>query len=265
MSETTVSSRLVLPARTDAIRVVPPHDPAGLMAELVSAPAAPPPHLSYRGGALISSVEVFTVFWGAAWRRAAQSSVAADLNRFFGYILSSALLKQLAEYSVPAHTIGRGKHIGTATITKPALHTTVSDNAIRHMLQQEISTNAAFPAPTANRLYFVYLAPGVKVSQGGGRSCMSFCGYHDDINGQVLYAVMPYADCAGCTGGLSDLDALTSTSSHELCEAITDPIPGQGWYDDVHGEIGDICAWQTKKVGKYLVQLEWSNKANKCV
>jgi len=76
---------------------------------------------------------------------------------------------------------------------------------------------------------------------------------------------MPYPGCAGCTGGLSTLDALTSTSSHELCEAITDPIPGQGWYDDANGEIGDICAWKTKKVGAYTVQLEWSNKANQCV
>jgi hypothetical protein len=42
-------------------------------------------------------------------------------------------------------------------------------------------------------------------------------------------------------------------------------VPGQGWYDDANGEIGDICAWQTKKLGSYTVQLEWSNKANSCV
>jgi hypothetical protein len=76
---------------------------------------------------------------------------------------------------------------------------------------------------------------------------------------------MPYPGCNGCTGGLSAFDALTSTSSHELCEAITDPIPGQGWYDDANGEIGDICAWETKKVDRYTVQLEWSNQANRCV
>lgn len=75
---------------------------------------------------------------------------------------------------------------------------------------------------------------------------------------------MPFPGCKGCTGKLSTLDALTSTSSHELCAAITDPIPGSGWYDDVNGEIGDICAWKTKKTGPHMVQLEWSNKANKC-
>src|SRR5947209_20620132 len=60
---------------------------------------------------------------------------------------------------------------------------------------------------------------------------------------------MPYPDCAGCIGGLAAFDALTTTSSHELCEAITDPIPGQGWYDDANGEIGDICAWKTTQLG----------------
>src|SRR2546423_1432033 len=84
------------------------------------------------------------------------------------------------------------------------------------------------------------LSAGVRVVQGGSASCQAFCGYHSDISGQIFYAAMPFPGCAGCTGGLSAIDALTSTSSHELCEAITDPIPGQGWYDDVHGEIGDI-------------------------
>jgi hypothetical protein len=68
--------------------------------------------------------------------------------------------------------------------------------------------------------------------------------------------VMPYPGCSGCTGSFSVFDALTSTSSHELCEAITDAVPGTGWYDDVNGEIGDICAWQTKVVAGSAVQRE---------
>ena len=76
---------------------------------------------------------------------------------------------------------------------------------------------------------------------------------------------MPYPNCAGCLGGLSAFDALTGTSSHELCEAITDPVPGAGWYDNHNGEIGDICAWSFKTVAGYTVQLEWSNAQNACV
>ena len=92
-----------------------------------------------------------------------------------------------------------------------------------------------------------------------------FCGYHSDINATVFYAVMPYPTCKGCTGSLAPLDALTSTSSHELCEAITDPVPGQGWYDDNNGEIGDICAWKTKTVAGFTVQLEWSDRTGSCI
>jgi hypothetical protein len=87
------------------------------------------------------------------------------------------------------------------------------------------------------------------------------------MSGKIFYAVMPYAGCQGCVGGMVTLDALTATSSHELCEAITDPIPGTGWYNNYHGEIGDYCAWQMKpaRIGGYMVQKEWSNSANGCV
>jgi hypothetical protein len=33
-----------------------------------------------------------------------------------------------------------------------------------------------------------------------------------------------------------------------LCEAITDPVPGAGWYNNLNGEIGDICEPQTKVI-----------------
>jgi hypothetical protein len=122
------------------------------------------------------------------------------------------------------------------------------------LFQQELPT-----------LYFVFLPPGTQVDQGGSKSCHAFCGYHDATSDHTFYAVLPYPGCTGCEGGLAVPDALTSTSSHELCEAITDPVPGTGWYDDANGEIGDICAWKTKTLGSYTVQLEWSNSADACV
>lgn len=260
MADQTSTPGMVLPGRGDPIRVVPLHLPE----ELRAAPAAAP-HLTYRGGPLIGAVEVFTVFWGPAWQQAPQSALIPQLNQFFDFILSSTLIDQLAEYGTASATIGHGRRTGTITLTSPALHHTVSDHAIQHLLQQEIATNPEFPQPSANTLYFVYLPPGVSVVQGGSRSCQGFCGYHNDIDGQIFYAAMPYPGCAGCIGSLAPFDALTSTSSHELCEAITDPIPGQGWYDDANGEIGDICAWKTKQLGAYTVQLEWSNQAGACV
>ncbi|HEY6280963.1 MAG TPA: hypothetical protein VIW72_04105 [Burkholderiales bacterium] len=260
-------AKKIYPAHGDAIRIVPLHVPDTVRTPTAEAAAiaALPPQLTYRGSQLIASCEVFTIFWGPAWQQAAQNPLVAQLNQFFDFILASPLIDQLAEYNVAAYQIVHGKRSGTITITAPKLKNSVSDTAIQHMLQQEISSNPAVPHPTPNTLYFIYLPPGVKVVQGGSASCQAFCGYHNDISGQIFYAVMPYPGCNGCTGGLSVFDALTSTSSHELCEAITDPIPGRGWYDDSNGEIGDICAWTTKKIGQYTVQLEWSNKANACI
>ena len=116
-------------------------------------------------------------------------------------------------------------------------------------------TRNTMPSPTS--------AISVSRLMGGSKSCQNYCGYHSNA-GATYYAVMPYPTCNGCLGGMTALDAITGTSSHELCEAITDPVPGKGWYDDVNGEIGDICAWNFRKVAGHTVQLEWSNARGKC-
>lgn len=243
-------------AAASPIRIVPLHGDA--LAAPVSAP-----QLTYRGGPLLPAVQVFVIFWGAAWP-GPQADLLQELNQFFDFILTSPLLDQLAEYSVPGVSIGQGSRTGSVILsTDPP--PTVTDADVQALIQQEISNDSAVPQPTANSLYFVFLPPGITITLDGAASCSNFCGYHDDIDNQIFYAVMPYPDCAGCTGALSVVDALTSTCSHELCEAITDPVPGQGWYDDQNGEIGDICAWTTKQLGHYTVQLEWSNQAGQCI
>jgi hypothetical protein len=248
----------------DPIRIVPLHLPSELYRPSAGIAAPPAAELTYRGGPLLSSVKVFTVFWGQAWQKTPNSDLANQLNQFFKFVVSSALIDQLAEYGVAGQAIAPASFIGAVTITQPTLSHSVTDTAIQARLQQEIKSNSAVPKPDANMLYFIYLPPGTAVVQGGSRSCQAFCGYHDTFGSGIYYAVMPFPNCAGCLGGMTNLDALTSTSSHELCEAITDPVPGHGWYDDTHGEIGDICAWQTKKLGNYTVQLEWSNRDASC-
>jgi hypothetical protein len=240
------------------IRIVPLH-PGKARAAAPQVPA----QLTYRNGPLLTSVQVFTIFWGD-WSSAPQTDLLPKINDFFDFILSSQLMDQLGEYSVPKQSIGGGSLIGTISLPTPDPGSTVDDSAIQQFLQDQIAAGTV-PAVTPNSLYFVFLPPGVIVTQGGSASCQVFCGYHDAINNSIFYAVMPYPSCAGCLGGAAAFDALTSTTSHELCEAITDPIPGQGWYDDNNGEIGDICAWQTRVLDGYTIQLEWSNAANSCV
>lgn len=261
-----MTTGLALPARSDPVRIVPLRVPEELGVAGAAAGAGAAAQLTYHGGHLLGAVEVFTLFWGRAWTSGATKALVGQLNGFFDAILVSPLIDQLGEYGVPGQTIGHGTRVGTATVSRPALAASISDGAIQHFLQSQVGSNPGVPQPTPNSLFFIYLPPGVSVAQGGARSCQAFCGYHNDIAGQIYYAVMPYPGCGGCTGGLGTLDALTATSSHELCEAITDAVPGQGWYDDPgNAEIGDLCAWRTKRVAGSTVQLEWSNRANACV
>lgn len=238
------------------IQIVPLH----------AGPAVPAttPRLTYRGGPVLASVGVFVLYWGDAWTQGDAAQLPQQLDGFFDYVLTSSLMDQLAEYDTPAAAIGHGSRIGSHNVAG-APPADVSDADVQSMIRSQIASGGPVPQPSASTLYFVFLPPGVTVSMDGGASCQSFCGYHDDIDSQIFYAVMPYPGCSGCTGGLSLLDALTSTTSHELCEAITDPIPGTGWYDDQNGEIGDICAWKTKRLGSYTVQLEWSNRSQTCL
>ena len=242
-------------AASNPIQIVPVHGGA------LAAPASPA-HFTYRGGPLLQAAQVFVLFWGTAWQ-GSQAAVVQQVNQFFDFILTSPLIDQLAEYSVAGISIGHGSRTG-ALILSTDPPASIADSDIQTLIQQEIANDSAVPQPTANTLYFVFLPPGVTVSVNNGLSCSTLCGYHSDINGKIFYAVMPYPDCTGCRGALAVFDSLTAATSHELSEAITDPVPGQGWYDDRNGEIGDICAWKTKKLGSFTVQLEWSNKAGQC-
>lgn len=246
--------------KRDCVRIVPLATPE-IMQKTAAAQAA---QLIYNNGPLIKQPEVLTVYWGSAWQQASLAGTISDINGFFDSLLTSSLIDQLAEYSVSQYQIGHGKRVGSVTLTSPDVSRTVDDLAIQKMIQQQISAGK-FPPSNPNLIYFVFLPSGVTVTQGGSASCKVFCGYHDAIANDVFYAVMPFPDCSGCSSNVSTFEALTVTASHELCEAITDPVPGEGWYDNQNGEIGDICAWQTKKIGQYIVQKEWSNKSGKCV
>ncbi|MBC5805853.1 MAG: hypothetical protein DLM53_03640 [Candidatus Eremiobacter antarcticus] len=252
--------------RRNAVRIVPikvPDDELRLAtAAAVQAPAGA--RLTYRGGPVIAAVDVFAIFWGHAWLTSPQSGLMASIEDFYRFIVSSAVLRELNEYSAGGTTIATGTYAGSAVL-ETSHRRTVSDATLRKRLKAEIANNPAFPKPSANTLFMFHLPSGVTAVAGKARSCASFCGYHDAIRKDILYGVLPSPDCTGCLNGMPVLDAITVAASHELCEAVTDPIPGQSWYDDANGEIGDICAWQTKKIGAYTVQLEWSNKANGCV
>jgi hypothetical protein len=223
-------------------KIVSPH---GAKPKRVAGAAGP--QLVYNGGPLLANVEVTTIYWGSAWN---SDPLMNQLEAFFNFVVASSLIDQLAEYSVPGFTVGRGKR-GACAMVGSDPGATIDDSAIQTALQGWIASGL-IPAPNANSVYFIFFPSGTTVTLQGQSSCVDFCGYHNNVganaDGGPFYAVIPYADCVGCAFAGTTLDSMTAIASHELCEAITDPVPGAGWYDNANGEIGDICEPQTKVI-----------------
>ena len=142
------------------IRIVP--------LRLEAAAPAVTPHLTYRGGPLLAAAEVFLFFWGDAWQQPPQSQLVQQLNDFFVFMLTSPLMDQLSEYSVPGFAISHGSRSGAIALTT-APPPRVEDAGIQRFIQEELASDPAVPQPGANSLYFVFLPPGVTVGLDGGK------------------------------------------------------------------------------------------------
>ncbi len=99
---------------------------------------------------------------------------------------------------------------------------------------------------------------------------LHWCGYHSSFQftnaagkiETVKYSVVPYANQSGCDSrGVND--SMTIIASHEVAEAITDPL-GTGWYDGSGNEVGDRCSWQSYTFGPFTLQKVWSNSHFGC-
>jgi hypothetical protein len=230
---------------------------------------APVPNLQYHGGPVISSVDVVSIYWGAAWSSGLNAQLINQLNAFFDFLVTSTYVDMLAEYSTSSTPIRHGRRLASVNInTEPGIPSgggrLVTDAQIQQALNGWVA-NHTVSVPTANTLYFVFLPPNVTSQMAGGAgSCSSYCGYHN-FTGNIYYAVIPFVNCSGCVFPGNFLDTLTEVSSHEFAEAITDPKLNAWWDSGSGNEIGDICNRNTVRLGGYLVQTEWSNAQSACV
>src|SRR5690348_14005647 len=165
----------------DPIRIVP--------LRLDAAAPVATPRLTYRGGPLLASIQVFLFFWGDAWQREPQATMMQRLDGFFEYVLTSSLMDQLAEYDVQDFAIGHGARTGAIAVTT-AVPPSVADADVQNFVRDQIASNPAVAQPGPSSLYFVLLPPNVTSELDGSSSCVNFCGYHNNA-GDLYYAVMP--------------------------------------------------------------------------
>ena len=207
-----------------------------------------------RNGSQIAKPEVTNVYLGPFW------GDRTFVDQFSSDLLTHGYLDPLAE-------LGAGTGPGTflGSIDGPDVS---GQDFPEEMAQQVVSqlADAGKIAPNVNSLYVMILPDGVVATMGTDSSCSAFCGYHDAFtyNGTVVaYAVLPSTLCRGCGGQIGDF---TAVYAHELAEAATDKVPGQGWVADDGQENGDLEAWILKPWGPpinpnlYTIQGYYTNE-----
>ena len=213
--------------------------------------------VTFHGGALLNAVEAQAVFLGSDWSTSATlQSQKGQLDQYVSTLVSGSYLEML---TTAGYNVGRGTASVGVVKNEPLSKTGnvgVTDGQIQGYLQSMISAGQ-LQTPDANRLYVVYVEPGVVVHLGGDASNTTFLGYHGAFSGttaskqsvDIHYAVMAYPSAPNFTaqsqGFATNFDELTSVTSHEVAEAVTDPnvnYKALGWYDDQkNGEIGDLA------------------------
>jgi hypothetical protein len=248
-------------------------------------------------------VQVIEVLYGTgSYLAQVAGTTSPNIGTFYSDLsgTNSGYINLLSQYDTNIsggtnQIIGNGTFAGLFQISPSSGNdgSTIDDTQIQAELLAQISAGhlpgaTLDAAGNVNTIYMIYFPPGKSITQGGSGSCVAggFCAYHgttsSTLNGKnLLYGVFPdFQPPSGCSQGCgtsSTFGNYTSVSSHELSEAITDAdvgiattfAPPLAWYDQVNGEIGDICNGQqgsyTANGTTYTIQLEFSNAANNCV
>jgi len=281
---------------------------AGLLSNN-TAPTCSSPRLSYFNGPVVSNVQSVVIFWGSEVN-SQLTAPTTGIAQFLSDVGTSPFFGVVDEYSSYGNSItgGTDQWIGSGSPTVPSYtitptkcpgtaNCTLQDSDIQDQLNYQIGVGN-LPAPTTdlqgndNTIYMFYFPPKVSVNLDGSLSCNAFCAYHNTgtytgTGSALVYGVLmdefTTACAEGCGGNDTDMENMTSTSSHELAEAITDADIGldtgedyaypAGWGDNSNncGEIADICdsggAGDTFTFSgrTWTVQELWSNKQGKCV
>jgi len=224
--------------------------------------------VTYHGGALLPHVEAQAVYLGADWQNTSSlQTQTGQIDTYLATLVNSPYMDMMANagYNVGRGTASAGS-VDSITLNKT---TGITDAQIQADIQAMI-TAGKLQAPDANRLYVVYVEPGVVVHLGSDASNTTFLGYHGAFAGKtasgtamdIHYAVIPYPGApnfsASSQGFASNFDEMTAVTSHELAEAVTDPnvnYKALGWYDDqLNGEIGDLAEGNYANLNGYVVQ-----------
>jgi CSLREA domain-containing protein len=250
-------------------------------------------NLTYGSGPLIQNVQIEPIFLkDSATGKSTSAVERSALDTFFTNITSTSYIPSLlGQYSTGGQTIGLGSK-GANDIDVPITrdtsfksakngntYTALSDNNIRNIISNEITHGKTAPV-SANTLYFVFTPPDTPVvhvpGSPTGNSVDGDGGYSSyfSLAGTTVYYAVVF-DPNPPNFSLSDLgfgslasQQLTATASHELANALTDPLRdlsvnhGTGWYDrSLNQQVADLAQAQIYTQDANVVQYQWSQQS----
>lgn len=267
------------------------------------------PLVYHSGGQVMQSLKVYTIFWvPPTLQTGAATSVSPRYvsieNLVAGKYIGSPIGGNNTQYyqtvSSVTHyvqNIGRSSVL-TYTDTSAYPASGCSDSATPGncitdaQIQAEIKKVMALKGWTGGmgNIFLLFTSKGEgSCFDGASASCAyaNYCAYHGNMYSgttPIIYGNEPYGDPSYCQvantptpQGDAEAEAAATAASHEMTEAITDPL-GDAWYTSDGYEIGDLCAykygtnsWDAGAAnqiwdGKYLeLQMEYDNHASKCV
>jgi hypothetical protein len=219
------------------------------------------PQVPKLGSAIITNMRLVTV-------TVPGDPLASGYNAFGDFMVQSTWLKTLAaEYGLGS-TFTNVNVSGAATIGSGG---SVTSSGMKTYIANAI--NGKGLTPNGHTIYMLYLPEGV--GESTDPTCQQFGGYHD-VYSQGGLGNDGWAFAQHCAApGLSKLQWMTSAASHEIIEAATDVVPGQGWtfptgnpfaqsaWALLLGELGDLCVnTQTIDQGNVMTRV-WSNAGAK--
>jgi len=187
--------------------------------------------------------------------------------------LTSYWLKAVGEYGIGLARAATPVHLAEGAPQN------IDDVQIQEWLTSELSAGGPFEPPASGTVYILFYPFSTSITFDGQESCFTMGAYHNSLvvaGVDVAYAVVP--ECASDTRTIEQ--ATTGAASHEMIEAVTDPLPlgatptyasvdpGHLYYPLVlgGGEVADLCAqWPSSFFVPddlpYMVQRTWSNAA----
>ena len=268
------------------------------------------PLLYHTGGSIMGpTVTIYPIFWipaklqtGAATAFPA-SYEAINVDMLYDYIGHGLGSITTQYYQVSGSTgsfvqnkggLSASYYVDTAPYPASGCTDTVTPgNCLTDAnIRAEVQKIVTFAKATGGlgQIFMVFTAPGEgSCMDSTSKSCAysSYCAYHSHyLNGTtpIIYSNEPYGSTKYCElpgtpspNGDPTADAAASSASHELTEAITDPL-GNAWFTARGNEIGDLCAYKYAPVtwdggiatqmwnGRYyLLQTEFSNHTGQCL